>query len=68
MLSYPAGAFAQQVTIAAGATSGIRMNAPVMTGDGLIGRVTNVGHDTAQVTLLTDRPPYLFLPFSRINR
>jgi len=54
VLSYPAGAFAQQVTIAAGATSGVRMNAPVMTGDGLIGRVTNVGHDTAQVTLLTD--------------
>ena len=54
VISYPSSVFAQQVTIAAGSSSGIRVDTPVVTGDGLIGRVTNVGHDTAQVTLLTD--------------
>jgi rod shape-determining protein MreC len=54
VISYPGTAFAQQVTIAAGSSEGIRIDTPVVTGDGLIGRVTNVGHSTAQVTLLTD--------------
>jgi rod shape-determining protein MreC len=52
--SYPTSAFAQQVTIAAGSTSGIRVNTPVITGDGLIGRVVNVSPHTALVTLITD--------------
>jgi rod shape-determining protein MreC len=52
--SYPTSAFAQQVTIAAGSRSGIRINTPVITADGLIGRVTNVFPRTALVTLLTD--------------
>jgi rod shape-determining protein MreC len=54
VLSYPTSAFAQQVTIAAGSSSGIRVDTPVVTGDGLIGRVTNVSPQTALVTLLTD--------------
>jgi rod shape-determining protein MreC len=54
IISYPGNAFAQQVTIAAGSGSGIHIDTPVVTGDGLIGRVTNVFPDTAQVTLLTD--------------
>jgi rod shape-determining protein MreC len=54
VIAYPTSAFAQQVTIAAGSTSGIRVNTPVITGDGLIGRVTNVSPHTALVTLLTD--------------
>ena len=54
VLSYPIGAFAQQIVIAAGSDSGIHRDTPVMTGDGLIGRVTNVTPHTAQVTLLTD--------------
>ncbi len=54
VISYPTSAFAQQVTIAAGSSSGIRVNTPVVTGDGLIGRVTNVSPHTALVTLLTD--------------
>ena len=54
VISYPTSAFAQQVTIAAGSSSGIRVNTPVITGDGLIGRVTNVSSRTALVTLLTD--------------
>jgi rod shape-determining protein MreC len=54
VISYPGTPFAQQVTIAAGRNSGIRLNTPVITADGLIGHVTNVSRDTAQVTLLTD--------------
>jgi len=54
VISYPNAAFAQTVTIAAGESSGIRNHTPVITGDGLIGSVTNVTRDQAQVTLLTD--------------
>lgn len=54
VISYPSGPFAQQVTIAAGSHSGIHVGTPVVTADGLIGRVTNVFNNTAQVTLLTD--------------
>jgi rod shape-determining protein MreC len=46
--------FDQQLTIAAGTSSGIRAGNPVVNADGLIGLVTKVTHDTAQVTLLTD--------------
>lgn len=53
VISFP-GTFAKQVTIAAGTNDGIAMNTPVVTADGLIGHVTNVFPDTAQVTLLTD--------------
>jgi rod shape-determining protein MreC len=54
VISFPGTPFAQQVTIAAGTSSGLRLNTPVVTADGLIGRVTNVEPNTAQVTLLTD--------------
>jgi rod shape-determining protein MreC len=54
VISFPSGAFAQELTIAAGSSSGIRLNTPVVSADGLVGHVTNVGHSTAQVTLLTD--------------
>jgi rod shape-determining protein MreC len=54
VISYPSGAFAQQVTIAAGSSSGIRVGTPIVTGDGLIGHVSNVSPDTARVMLLTD--------------
>ncbi|HEY3542190.1 MAG TPA: rod shape-determining protein MreC [Gaiellaceae bacterium] len=54
VISFPGTPFAQQVTIAAGANSGIRINTPVVTADGLIGRVTNVFPSTSQVTLLND--------------
>jgi rod shape-determining protein MreC len=53
VISYPT-TFAQTVTIAAGTNRGIRVNTPVITADGLIGHVTNVGRSTAQVTLLND--------------
>jgi rod shape-determining protein MreC len=51
---YPGGPFSQQVGIAAGSHSGITQNTPVVTADGLIGRVTQVGPTTSVVTLLTD--------------
>lgn len=54
VISDSAGPFAQTLTIAAGSSSGIRENAPVVSGDGLIGRVSNVFSDTAVVTLLSD--------------
>jgi rod shape-determining protein MreC len=54
VISFPSGAFAQQVAIAAGRSSGIRINTPVVSADGLVGRVTNVTSSTAVVTLITD--------------
>ena len=54
VISFPSGPFAQQLAIAAGKSSGIRINTPVVSADGLVGRVTNVGSSTAVVTLITD--------------
>jgi len=53
VISYPS-AFTQEVTIAAGSSSGLHIGTPIMTADGLIGHVTNVTPGTAQVMLLTD--------------
>jgi rod shape-determining protein MreC len=52
--AYPASQFAHQVVVAAGRGDGVRVNDPVVNGDGLVGRVTKVSGRTAQVTLLTD--------------
>jgi rod shape-determining protein MreC len=46
--------FDQQVMIAAGSDSGIVQDTPIVTRDGLVGRVTDVTGSGAQVTLLTD--------------
>jgi rod shape-determining protein MreC len=54
VISFPIGAFVHQLTIAAGSDAGIRRNAPVVNGDALVGRVSNVFPDTAVVTLLSD--------------
>lgn len=54
VLSYPAGPFAQEVTIDAGSSSGIREGTPVVDADGLIGHVTTVSPSTARVMLLDD--------------
>jgi len=48
------GAFVRSVLIAAGMRDGVRKNQPAITGDGLIGRVTEVGNRSARVLLLTD--------------
>ena len=50
----PGGPFAHTLAIAAGSSSGVRLESPVVSGDGLVGLVTNVFPDTAVVTLLTD--------------
>jgi len=44
----------QQITLSAGSNQGVREDDPVVTSDGLVGRVTRVAPRLAQVTLLTD--------------
>jgi rod shape-determining protein MreC len=50
----PPTEFDQQVTIAAGSGSDIRVDDAVVTADGLVGKVSHVAGDQAQVMLLTD--------------
>lgn len=52
--SFPSGPFTHSLQIAAGSSAGVRLNSPVVSGDGLVGIVSNVFPDTAVVTLLTD--------------
>ena len=54
IIARPPNEFQQQVDIAAGSVNGIRKNDPVVNADGLVGLVTEVAHNQAQVTLLTD--------------
>lgn len=42
------------VTIDSGSGSGVHVDDPVVSGDGLVGRVSAVSHSTAEVTLITD--------------
>jgi rod shape-determining protein MreC len=51
----PPSAYSQEILIAAGSSSGIQRNDPVVTKDGLVGLVTDVTSNGAQVTLLTDQ-------------
>jgi rod shape-determining protein MreC len=53
--SFPGGPFAHSLEIAAGSSAGVRMDSPVVSGDGLVGIVTNVFPDSAVVTLINDR-------------
>jgi rod shape-determining protein MreC len=55
VLSNPTSQFEQTILIAAGRSSGIRPLDAVVTQDGLVGQVTKVAHNTALVTLLTDK-------------
>jgi rod shape-determining protein MreC len=43
-----------QVMLDAGSSSGVRRNDPVVTGDGLVGRISDVTSGTSQVTMITD--------------
>jgi rod shape-determining protein MreC len=54
VIGRPGIAFAQAIVVAAGTSSGVRVNDPVVTADGLVGRVTRVTSDTARIQLLTD--------------
>lgn len=51
----PPSRFEQWIVIAAGSKDGVRENAPVITDEGLVGRVTKVMRDQSRVTLLTDK-------------
>jgi rod shape-determining protein MreC len=44
----------QKITVSAGSRQKVRVNDPVVTSDGLVGRVTRVASDLASVTLLID--------------
>lgn len=50
----PGGPFAQSVLLNVGAREGITKGQAVITGEGLIGRVAQVGNRSARVLLLTD--------------
>jgi len=52
--SFPSNPFTHSLEIAAGSSDGVRLNSPVVSGDGLVGIVLNVQPQTAVVTLLTD--------------
>ena len=54
VISRPAGAYAQAIVIAAGRSDGIRTDDPVVTQDGLVGKVSRADSRTSRVTLLTD--------------
>ncbi len=49
-----ASLFYRRVTIDKGSSAGVRREQPVVTGDGLVGRVTEVTSGTSIVTLITD--------------
>lgn len=48
------GAFARAALLNVGASKGVEAGHPVMSGDGLVGRVVQAGERTARVLLLTD--------------
>ena len=52
--SPPGGPFAHTLAIDAGSSDGVRLDSPVVSGEGLVGIVSNVFPHTAKVTLLTD--------------
>ena len=52
--SFPSGPFTHTLTIAAGSANGVRLSSPVVSGDGLVGIVSNVFPDSAKVTLISD--------------
>jgi len=59
VISFPSGPFTHSLTIDAGSSSGIRMSAPVVSGDGLVGHVSNVSPHSAVVTLLNDSDSFV---------
>ncbi|MGH3023542.1 MAG: rod shape-determining protein MreC [Gaiellaceae bacterium] len=55
VVARPPTPYQQEVVIAAGTDAGVRENAPVVTDDGLVGRVTEVTSNSANVMLITDQ-------------
>jgi rod shape-determining protein MreC len=60
VISFPSGPFTHSITIDRGSSDGIRRNAPVASGDGLVGIVSNVDSHTALVTLITDPDSFVW--------
>jgi rod shape-determining protein MreC len=54
VISSSSNPFARSLVITAGSNEGIRLDAPVVSGNDLVGIVSNVYPDTAVVTLLSD--------------
>jgi rod shape-determining protein MreC len=54
VLVRPSSAFAQSVVVSAGSCDGVEKDAPVVTGQGLVGLVTRTACHASRVTLLTD--------------
>jgi rod shape-determining protein MreC len=54
VISQPSRAFDQTIVVSAGSNDGVVVDAPVVTGDGLVGTVTRVTANAARVRLLTD--------------
>jgi len=54
VIGRPPSVWYSTATIDAGSKDGVAMNDPVVNGDGLVGRVTDVTPVTAKVTLITD--------------
>lgn len=55
--------YVKSILVSAGAQNGVRKNASVLTGEGLVGRVVEVSEKTSRVLLLTDinsRVPVVF--------
>jgi rod shape-determining protein MreC len=59
VISFPGSPFTHSVVIRAGSASGVRRSSPVVSGDGLVGIVSNVFAHTALVRLLTDSDSYV---------
>jgi rod shape-determining protein MreC len=55
IIGRPPSPYEQKITISAGSEDGIVKNAPVVTEEGLVGLVTELTDDAAQITLLTDQ-------------
>ena len=54
VISASSSPFSRSLVITAGSSAGIRLDAPVVSGNGLVGIVSNLYPDTAVVTLLSD--------------
>jgi rod shape-determining protein MreC len=54
VIARPIGGYGQDVVVAVGSSDGVALDAPVVTEDGFLGRVTRVYSHSARVTLLTD--------------
>jgi len=55
VVARPPTPYQQEIVIAAGLNDGVKKNAPVVTDEGLVGRVTEVTDSSARILLITDQ-------------